>query len=83
MLSGTPDFQMLLADDPSSTTYVRMKGNARRRVGAWTLWRLKMPQSTTTAQLLAKFRAERQSCCARYLLQHPENTGADRRKSLF
>ena len=40
---------ILVGDDPSSATYVRMKGNACRRVGMESL-RIVLPQATTTAE---------------------------------
>jgi len=43
---------ILVGDDPSSATYVQMKGNACRRVGMDSL-AIALPQSTTTLQLLA------------------------------
>ena len=44
---------ILVGDDPASATYVKMKGNACRRVGMDSL-KVEMPAATTTAQLLAK-----------------------------
>jgi methylenetetrahydrofolate dehydrogenase (NADP+)/methenyltetrahydrofolate cyclohydrolase len=44
---------ILVGDDPASATYVRMKGNACRRVGMDSL-AVEMPSTTTTGQLLAK-----------------------------
>lgn len=44
---------LLVGDDPASATYVKMKGNACRRVGMESL-KVEMPSSTTTAELLAK-----------------------------
>lgn len=44
---------ILVGDDPASATYVKMKGNACKRVGMSSL-AIEMPSSTTTAQLLAK-----------------------------
>ena len=44
---------ILVGDDPASATYVKMKGNACRRVGMESL-AVEMPSSTTTEQLLAK-----------------------------
>jgi len=43
---------ILVGDDPASATYVRMKGNACRRVGMESR-AITLPASTTTAQLLA------------------------------
>ena len=44
---------ILVGDDPASATYVKMKGNACRRVGMDSL-AVEMPAATTTDQLLAK-----------------------------
>jgi methylenetetrahydrofolate dehydrogenase (NADP+)/methenyltetrahydrofolate cyclohydrolase len=43
---------ILVGDDPASTTYVRMKGNACRRVGMESK-KVFLPQHTTTEELLA------------------------------
>ena len=44
---------ILVGDDPASATYVKMKGNACRRVGMDSL-AVELPSSTTTEELLAK-----------------------------
>ena len=44
---------ILVGDDPASATYVRMKGNACRRVGMESI-RVAMSADTTTEELLAK-----------------------------
>lgn len=44
---------ILVGDDPASATYVRMKGNACKRVGMDSI-KIEMPSSTTTEQLIAK-----------------------------
>ena len=44
---------ILVGDDPASATYVKMKGNACRRVGMDSL-AVELPAATTTAQLLEK-----------------------------
>ena len=44
---------ILVGDDPASATYVRMKGNACKRVGMESI-KVEMPASTTTEELLAK-----------------------------
>ncbi len=44
---------ILVGNDPSSATYVKMKGNACERVGMQSL-RVILPEETTTAELLAK-----------------------------
>jgi methylenetetrahydrofolate dehydrogenase (NADP+)/methenyltetrahydrofolate cyclohydrolase len=62
---------ILVGDDPSSATYVRMKGNACRRVGMDSM-AIEMPQSTTTEQLLAKIQELNTSPDVHgILLQHP------------
>jgi methylenetetrahydrofolate dehydrogenase (NADP+) / methenyltetrahydrofolate cyclohydrolase len=43
---------ILVGDDPASATYVKMKGNACRRVGMESR-KVTLPASTTTAELLA------------------------------
>jgi methylenetetrahydrofolate dehydrogenase (NADP+)/methenyltetrahydrofolate cyclohydrolase len=60
-----------VGDDPSSATYVQMKGNACRRVGMESL-AIELPQSTTTEQLLAKIdELNRNPNVHGILLQHP------------
>ena len=44
---------ILVGDDGASATYVRMKGNACRRVGMDSL-KVELPTETTTEQLLAE-----------------------------
>ena len=44
---------ILVGDDPASATYVKMKGNACRRVGMESL-KVVLPQATTTEELLAR-----------------------------
>ncbi len=44
---------ILVGEDPASATYVKMKGNACRRVGMNSL-KVEMPATTTTEELLAK-----------------------------
>lgn len=44
---------LLVGDDPASATYVRMKGNACKRVGMDSR-RIPLPAATTTEQLLAQ-----------------------------
>jgi methylenetetrahydrofolate dehydrogenase (NADP+)/methenyltetrahydrofolate cyclohydrolase len=44
---------ILVGDDPASATYVKMKGNACRRVGMDSL-QVVLPQQTTTEQLLGE-----------------------------
>ncbi len=44
---------ILVGEDPASATYVRMKGNACKRVGMESV-RVHLPEETTTEQLLAR-----------------------------
>lgn len=70
---------ILVGDDPSSATYVRMKGNACRRVGMDSL-AIEMPQSTTTEQLLAKIDELNSNPAVHgILLQHPVPSQIDER----
>jgi methylenetetrahydrofolate dehydrogenase (NADP+)/methenyltetrahydrofolate cyclohydrolase len=70
---------ILVGDDPSSATYVRMKGNACRRVGMDSL-AIEMPQTTTTAQLLAKIAELNANPDVHgILLQHPVPAQIDER----
>jgi len=62
---------ILVGDDPSSATYVRMKGDACARVGMGSL-KVELPNSTTTAQLLAKIQELNANPNVHgILLQHP------------
>lgn len=70
---------ILVGDDPSSATYVHMKGNACRRVGMESL-AIELPQSTTTAQLLARIDdLNRNPDVHGILLQHPVPSQIDER----
>jgi methylenetetrahydrofolate dehydrogenase (NADP+)/methenyltetrahydrofolate cyclohydrolase len=70
---------ILVGDDPSSATYVRMKGNACRRVGMDSL-AIEMPQDTTTAQLLARIHELNSNPDVHgILLQHPVPSRIDER----
>lgn len=61
----------LVGDDPSSATYVKMKGNACVRVGMGSL-KVEMPKETTTAQLLARIHELNANPDVHgILLQHP------------
>jgi methylenetetrahydrofolate dehydrogenase (NADP+)/methenyltetrahydrofolate cyclohydrolase len=61
----------LVGDDPASATYVRMKGNACRRVGMDSR-RVALPEKTSTAELLAAIDALNEDPDVRgILLQHP------------
>lgn len=62
---------ILVGSDPASATYVRMKGNACRRVGMESL-AVELPQQTSTAQLLAQIDSLNANPRVRgILLQHP------------
>lgn len=62
---------ILVGGDPASVTYVRMKGNACRRVGITPL-KIEMPEETTTEELLKQIDALNadENVCG-ILLQHP------------
>ena len=62
---------ILVGADPASATYVRMKGNACRRVGMESL-SIALPEETTTEQLLAQIDELNANPRVRgILLQHP------------
>ncbi|MBN7798354.1 bifunctional methylenetetrahydrofolate dehydrogenase/methenyltetrahydrofolate cyclohydrolase FolD [Parahaliea mediterranea] len=70
---------ILVGDDPASATYVRMKGNACRRVGMESL-AVEMPASTTTEELLAKIdQLNSDPDVHGILLQHPVPAQIDER----
>ena len=70
---------ILVGDDPASATYVKMKGNACRRVGMDSL-AVEMPASTTTKQLLHKIEELNQDPNVHgILLQHPVPAQIDER----
>jgi methylenetetrahydrofolate dehydrogenase (NADP+)/methenyltetrahydrofolate cyclohydrolase len=70
---------ILVGDDPASATYVRMKGNACRRVGMESM-AVEMPSSTTTEQLLAQIdELNRNPDVHGILLQHPVPSQIDER----
>jgi methylenetetrahydrofolate dehydrogenase (NADP+)/methenyltetrahydrofolate cyclohydrolase len=70
---------ILVGDDPASATYVKMKGNACRRVGMDSL-AVEMPSSTTTDQLLAKIEELNNNPDVHgILLQHPVPEQIDER----
>lgn len=70
---------ILVGDDPASATYVKMKGNACRRVGMESL-AVEMPSSTTTEQLLAKIEELNNDAAVHgILLQHPVPEQIDER----
>lgn len=70
---------ILVGADPASATYVKMKGNACRRVGMESL-SIALPEDTTTAQLLAQIDALNANPRVRgILLQHPVPKQIDER----
>ncbi len=70
---------ILVGDDPASATYVKMKGNACRRVGMGSL-AVEMPAATTTALLLAKIgELNSDPDVHGILLQHPVPAHIDER----
>lgn len=70
---------ILVGDDPASATYVKMKGNACRRVGMESL-AVEMPSSTTTEQLLARINELNANPDVHgILLQHPVPEQIDER----
>lgn len=70
---------ILVGDDPASATYVRMKGNACRRVGMESL-AVELPAATTTEQLLGKIdELNRNPNVHGILLQHPVPPQIDER----
>lgn len=70
---------ILVGDDPASATYVRMKGNACKRVGMDSL-KVEMPTSTRTEALLAKIEGLNQNPDVHgILLQHPVPPQIDER----
>jgi len=70
---------ILVGDDPASATYVRMKGNACKRVGMESL-RVALPQATTTDELLSEIDKLNDNLDVRgILLQHPVPSQIDER----
>lgn len=70
---------ILVGDDGASATYVRMKGNACTRVGMQSI-KVELPQSTTTAQLLAEIaKLNANPDVHGILLQHPVPEQIDER----
>jgi methylenetetrahydrofolate dehydrogenase (NADP+)/methenyltetrahydrofolate cyclohydrolase len=70
---------ILVGDDGASATYVRMKGNACRRVGMESL-KIELPQQTTTEQLLAEIaQLNANPDVHGILLQHPVPAQIDER----
>jgi methylenetetrahydrofolate dehydrogenase (NADP+) / methenyltetrahydrofolate cyclohydrolase len=72
---------ILVGSDPASATYVKMKGNACRRVGMDS-WSIALPEETTTEQLLAQIDNLNANPSVRgILLQHPVPKQIDERAS--
>jgi methylenetetrahydrofolate dehydrogenase (NADP+)/methenyltetrahydrofolate cyclohydrolase len=70
---------ILVGNDPSSATYVKMKANACQRVGMESL-RVALPQTTTTRELLAEIDALNANPRVQgILLQHPVPAHIDER----
>ena len=70
---------ILVGEDPASATYVRMKGNACKRVGMDSM-RVEMPTATTTEELLAKIdELNNNPNVHGILLQHPVPAQIDER----
>lgn len=70
---------LLVGADPASATYVKMKGNACRRVGMDSL-KIELPETTTTEQLLAEIhRLNANPDVHGILLQHPVPPQIDER----
>lgn len=71
---------ILVGDDPASATYVRMKGNACKRVGMDSL-KLVLPEHTTTEELLSEIDKLNANPNVRgILLQHPVPAQIDERR---
>lgn len=72
---------ILVGDDPSSATYVKMKGNACERLTIHSQ-RIHLPKETTTEQLLQKINElNEDSSVHGILLQHPVPHHIDERKA--
>jgi methylenetetrahydrofolate dehydrogenase (NADP+)/methenyltetrahydrofolate cyclohydrolase len=70
---------ILVGDDPSSATYVRMKGNACERLGVQSK-RIELPKETTTEQLIQYIHElNRDGNVDGILLQHPVPSHIDER----
>lgn len=70
---------ILVGDDPASATYVKMKGNACRRVGMESL-KVVLPQDTSTSQLLDRIdELNANPSVHGILLQHPVPRQVDER----
>jgi methylenetetrahydrofolate dehydrogenase (NADP+)/methenyltetrahydrofolate cyclohydrolase len=70
---------ILVGEDPASATYVRMKGNACRRIGMES-HKIELPPTTTTEELLAAIEGLNQDPGVNgILLQHPVPEQIDER----
>jgi methylenetetrahydrofolate dehydrogenase (NADP+)/methenyltetrahydrofolate cyclohydrolase len=70
---------ILVGADPASATYVKMKGNACRRVGMDSL-KVELPEETTTEELLAEIKKLNNNPDVHgILLQHPVPSQIDER----
>jgi len=70
---------ILVGSDPSSATYVKMKGNACRRVGMDSI-KVELPEQTTTEELLAEIKKLNDNPNVHgILLQHPVPPQIDER----
>jgi methylenetetrahydrofolate dehydrogenase (NADP+)/methenyltetrahydrofolate cyclohydrolase len=70
---------ILVGDDPSSATYVQMKGSACRRVGMDSIV-IKLPASATTGEVVDEIdRLNADTTVHGILLQHPVPTHVDER----
>src|SRR5258708_4212101 len=71
---------ILVGDDPSSATYVKMKGEACRRIGLEPL-KIELPHSASTEELLAQIdRLNANPRVRGILLQHPVPAQIDERR---
>jgi methylenetetrahydrofolate dehydrogenase (NADP+)/methenyltetrahydrofolate cyclohydrolase len=71
---------ILVGDDPSSATYVKMKGRACQRVGMESL-KVVLPQTTTTEELLTEIsKLNADPHVQGILLQHPVPSQIDERR---
>lgn len=72
---------ILVGDDPASETYVRMKGNACKRIGIESR-RIHLPKETTTEELLHTIQQLNEDEKVHgILLQHPVPSHIDERKA--
>ncbi|WP_413377590.1 bifunctional 5,10-methylenetetrahydrofolate dehydrogenase/5,10-methenyltetrahydrofolate cyclohydrolase [Alkalihalobacillus sp. 1P02AB] len=72
---------ILVGDNPSSETYVKMKGNACEKIGMKSI-RIHLPEETTTEQLLTTIQQLNEDTTIHgILLQHPVPAQIDERKA--